>query len=583
MAYASPHAQEEDRLSILEGKVEDLTRSLAAFERRLVRLEGHEAAAGAPPAAVRPAAAAGGAEPEEVLPAPSASDMARLLGLTGRTLLAFGGAYLLRAVTAAGYLPEAAGVVVAFAYALVWLFLADRAGAKGAALSAAFHGATAVLIGLPLLWETTTRFDYLEPAAAGLGVALFAAATLAVAWRRNLQGLAWILALGLPATAIVLLASTHAPAPFGLDLVLLGVAGLGLYYGRGWHALGWWMGLMGHLGGLLVAFGALAQQKGEAAALGVGLLLALAFLASLAVQTLVRGREAGVFEAVQTGLAVAVGYGGAALVAGRLMGWAVALAGALGLLLAAGAYGAAFQLVPRARRAKLLLFSTLALAFTLAGSALLLPAPARAAAWAGLAVLAGWQGVRQRRVTLSLHGAFYSLAAAAASGLLAAAAYAFAAPPGTAWPPLSAGAWFALAAAAVVCALPVPRPAAFWKPYEGLTRSLQIAVFLWGAAGAVLHLLAPALALGQVEGADPGLLATARTAVLTAVALLLGAAARWERFREAAWLVYPALLLAALKLLVEDFPHGRPATLFVALALCGLAFLFAPRLARRAA
>ena len=40
--------------------------------------------------------------------------------------------------------------------------------------------------------------------------------------------------------------------------------------------------------------------------------------------------------------------------------------------------------------------------------------------------------------------------------------------------------------------------------------------------------------------------------------------------------------LALLKLVLEDFPNGRPATLFLALALCGLAFLLAPRLARQA-
>jgi hypothetical protein len=82
-------------------------------------------------------------------------------------------------------------------------------------------------------------------------------------------------------------------------------------------------------------------------------------------------------------------------------------------------------------------------------------------------------------------------------------------------------------------------------------------------------------------GADPGLLATVRTAVLAAAAVLLGWAGRWDRLREAAWLVYPVLLAAGVKLILEDFPHGRPATLFVALGLCGGALILAPRLARR--
>jgi hypothetical protein len=571
-----------DRLSILEGRVEDLARAVDALQQRLALAGEREEGAPAAPARARyePVPA------EEEVPLPSASDLTRILGLTGRTLIVFGGAYLLRAFTAGGYLPEAVGVALAFLYALGWLFLADRAGAKGALLSAEFHGATAVFIGLPLLWETTVRFHYLEPAASGVAVALFAGAALALAWRRRLQGLGWVVALGVPVTALFLLAGTHVTAPFAFDLVLLGVGGLVLYYGRSWHALGGWMALMGPAGGLLATFGALAQQKDEGAALAVGFLLGLSYLAILVHQTLVRDLEVGVFEVVQAGLAVALGYGGAALVALRLGGWAVVMAGALALALAAVAYLVSFWRIPRERRAKLLLYSSLALAFALSGSGLLLPPTARAVAWSVLAVLAGWQAVRQKRVTLSLHGAFYSVAAAAASGLLAAAAYAFGAPADTAWPPLAPEAFLSLAAAAFLCALPVPHPAPFWKPYEGLTRVLQLSVFLWGAAGVALHLLLPAVpgvAADAGPGPEPAFLATLRTAVLVAVALLLGWVARWERFREAAWLVYPALLVAGLKLLAEDFPNGRPATLFVALALCGLAFIFAPRLARKAA
>ncbi|RPH53724.1 hypothetical protein EHM82_07950, partial [bacterium] len=363
MAYAAP---QEDRLSVLEGRVEDLTRSLEGLQQRMVLLE--ERGAAPSPALVRlePAPAI---EEEEIV---SASDLTRVLGFTGRTLIVFGGAYLLRALTAAEYLPEVAGVLLAFFYALTWLSLADRAGAKGAALSAAFHGATGVLIGLPLLWETTARFHYLEPAASGLAVALFVAAALTVAWRQRLQGLAWIVGLATPATVLMLLGATKAPVPFGFALVLLGLGGLAFYYGRGWHGLGWWLGVMGQAGGALAVFGALAQGKDLWTALAVGLLLGLSFLAVFVVRTLVRGGEVEVFEIVQSCLAVLVGYGGGVLLAQRLGGGAVALMGFLGMLLAMAAYWAAFRVIPRERRRKLLLSSSLALAFTLAGSGLLL-------------------------------------------------------------------------------------------------------------------------------------------------------------------------------------------------------------------
>jgi hypothetical protein len=571
MAHA---AADPDRLSILESRLADLARTVESLDARLAALE----ATGPLTLPSGVYAAPVTAVEEEVLP--PGSDLTRILGLMGRTLLVFGGAYLLRALTANGYLPNSAGVLLAFLYALTWLWLADRAGAKGAGASAAFHGSTAVLIGLPLLWEATARFHYLASPAAGLAVAVFLFATLAVAWRRNLHGLAWVAGLVAPITALALLATTHVAAPFAFDLILLGIGGMVLHYGRSWHAVGWWMALMGPLGGVLATFGALAQRRDQVAALGCDLLLCLATLAIVVLLTLVRGREAGVFEAAQVSLAATVGYGGAMLVARELGRGAVWGVGGLGLLLALAAYASAFRLIPRPLRRKLLLYSLLGLGFTLAASGLLLARGPRAVVWSLLAVTAGGLAVRLARVTLSLHGAAYSLAAAAASGLLLTSLYAFVTPATVAWPRPSPQALLALLAAAALCALPVPHPAPFWKPYEGLTRLLRIAVFLWGLAGAALYLLVPRLAGAPGPACDAGLLAALRTAVLTAVALALGWASRLPSFREAAWLVYPTLGLAVLKLVIEDFPHGRPTTLFVALALCGLAFLFAPRLAR---
>src|SRR5262245_64557134 len=109
MAQAAP--REEDRLVLLEGKVEDLTRSLAALQQRPAVSEER---ATATPAALPPprlqrspeAREPAGQTSEEGAALPASSDVARILGLTGRTLIVFGGAYLLRAVTAAGYLPD---------------------------------------------------------------------------------------------------------------------------------------------------------------------------------------------------------------------------------------------------------------------------------------------------------------------------------------------------------------------------------------------------------------------------------------------------------------------------------------------
>jgi hypothetical protein len=573
----------------LELDIVELSRSVDELSRRVAALE----ALTPLPAGPRPLPFPS-PTPAPELPriAPAAApvaadaDLTAVAGLVGRTLLALGGAYLLRALTAADLLPQGIGVLLAFLYALAWLALADRAGRLGNPASAAFHGATAILIGFPLLWEATARFHYLGPPASGAAVGLFAACALAVAWRRRLYPLAWAAGAGAAVCALALVVATHAWVPFTVDLLFLGLAGIVLAYDRGWRALGWALGAVVHAALLLLLVGTQIGNGGAPRGAGIVLALALAlsFLGAFSYRTLVRGAEVTLFEAVLGGASFVVGYGGAALLAGSggVVGGGV---GGLGVLLGLGFYGAAFFSVPRSARRKLLFASTLGLAFLLAGSALVLggAGSALAIAWSALAVLAAWRGVRQSRVTLSLHGAVYAVAAAFASGLATAAAWAFAAPASATWPPLSVAALLSLAAAAVCAALPVPLPAPFWGPYASLTRFLRLAVFVFGAGGVLLHLLAPAIAGRPGSGVDAGLLATARTAVLAASALLLGTAARWERFREAAWLVYPVLVLAGIKLMLEDFPQGRPATLFVALALCGVALLFAPRLAKRAA
>jgi len=76
--------------------------------------------------------------------------------------------------------------------------------------------------------------------------------------------------------------------------------------------------------------------------------------------------------------------------------------------------------------------------------------------------------------------------------------------------------------------------------------------------------------------ADLGVLATGRTAVLAA---WLG---RREALREAGWLAWPILGVLGLKLLLQDFPRGRPATLILSLAFSGAALILVPRLRGRA-
>ena len=72
-------------------------------------------------------------------------------------------------------------------------------------------------------------------------------------------------------------------------------------------------------------------------------------------------------------------------------------------------------------------------------------------------------------------------------------------------------------------------------------------------------------------------LATLRTSLLCAVAIGLAlAGSRWGR-GELLWLQYPVMFLGAAKLLLEDFPNGRPAALALSLLSYGGALILLPR------
>jgi hypothetical protein len=77
---------------------------------------------------------------------------------------------------------------------------------------------------------------------------------------------------------------------------------------------------------------------------------------------------------------------------------------------------------------------------------------------------------------------------------------------------------------------------------------------------------------------DAGLLAVLRTAVLSSLAILLAWSGRRLPALNLRWLVYPLLVVTALKFLFEDLAVGRPLTLFLGFMCFGTTLILAPRL-----
>jgi hypothetical protein len=577
---------DDDRLLRVESTVRELEQAFEAVERRVAGLERQVAAAAQHgQAAGESHTSESGDEPAVLSHAPGGShDVVSVLSIVGRTCVALGGAYLLRALTDFSILPQRTGIVLGLAYAAYWLVMADRAGAAGRRLSGTFHGLVASIIAFPLLWEAVTRLKFLGPEASAVALTLVAGLVLAVAAREHLHVLAWIAVLSTLPTAIALIAATGFVLPFAVSLILLGVATLWLGYSLDWILLRWPVALAADV--VVLALAARVSSGSwhdhPQQVIAVQLCLLTGYLASIVIRTLIRGRDVIPFEVVQSIAALAVGFGGAVYVA-QATGYGVIALALINLAFGVSCYGVAFVFVARRQglRRNFYFYTSLALILVLVSTNVLLEGSRLALTWASLGVLTSWLAWRVGRIALNLHSAVYVIAGAGVSGLLFAATDALVGPVTVAWSPFSPTSLIVLAAIGVCWLIPMSPAAESWGAYSRLPRLLIIVALAWSLGGWIIALVAPALTSTPGGGADAGIVATLRTSILAAAALALAWVGRQDRFREAGWLLYPVLVAGGLKLLLEDLPHSKPATMFLALALYGGALIAAPRLGHR--
>lgn len=569
-----------DRVTDLETRVEELARALADVRARVEALEHGPGRSGARRAAQAATASAAAAASAADVPSTASA-----FAFAGRTLLVLAGAFVLRALTDSGTLAAPLGVGLGLVYAGTWIALADRAGKAGASWSAGFHGATAALIGFPLLFEATFRFKLLSPAAASALLAALTAVALAVAARRRMEGLAWLVALAGAATAgAVALAPLTGRATFpALYVTALGVATLWLGYVLDWHGPRWPMAIVADVLVGVVALRARAEGGGEGigAAYAVQAVLMVSYLGSIAARTLLLGRRVVPFEIFQAAAALAVGLGGAAAVASRGGGAVEVAFGVVSVACGLAAYGVAFAFIERREKgsANFWFYTSAAIVLVLAGTALVLREPALALAWAGAGAVLAVLARRSGRVTLATHAAAYGIAATLAAGLLAHAGETSFAPVDQPWSGASLADVVVLAATLLTAWLASATPRG--RTLDRIPLTILVAAAACAAAGVAIGWLVPLAAGVPGAGAAPGAVATVRTGVWVAGALLLTWLARRDAWREAGWLVYPALAAIGLKILLEDLQRSRPATLFLAFALYGGALIVVSRVRHR--
>jgi hypothetical protein len=383
-------------------QIEELIRTVDDLRRRVAALEQRSTVPVLSIDAELPAA--------ESAPLPEVSPS--LLAHAGRLLLGMAGAYLLRAITEAGILPELTGTLAGLLYAGAWLMASIRTSGSNR-ISLALEGLTASAIAAPLLWEATTRLHAISPSGAAAALAFFIVLGQIVAWKHDHSAIAAITAMAGSITAFALMIATLDPVPFVAALL---VAAVVVEYGAvREHALAWrWIiALAADFGVCLLAYLVTRPQgppDGYAhipivAVAGVQLTLAAVYLSSTAARTLIREQRFGWFEIVQVTAVMAL-----AVVSNLRLASEVG-----GALLAGGAacYFAAFSGAARWIHRNFHAFATFSVILVITGSYLLFRGPAVVALWSVVALAAIWFGERQDKTTLSVHGATYLLAAAA--------------------------------------------------------------------------------------------------------------------------------------------------------------------------
>ena len=534
-------------------QIEELIAEVGELRRRVEALERRSEVSG-PPVEARAAL------PPPAVETAAAELSSGLLAGLGRMLLGIAGAYLLRAITEANLLPQLAGTVAGVLYAYGWLAAAHRAGTMNR-WAAPLQGLTASIILGPLLWEATVRFHVLTPSAAAIVLACFVVLGQVAAWRRDLSLLAGLVAAAGVITAIALIIATLDPLPFAAAIVAAAATvELGASRDRALSTR-WITALASDFYGFLLAY-LITRPHGlpegyapvpVAVAVAILWTLLAVYLASALFRTLARRLPIGWLESAQV-LALAVLAIGTTLEvvhSGTAIGF-VCLASAAGSYLA-------FR---RTQERNTHVYSAFALLLSLTGGYLLFRELALAALWCALAVAAAGLGERQRRNTLRIHGALYLMAAAWVSGLL------------NWYPPMESAAVPAVASA-LTYALTLRLRVKTGMTWQELAPSVVTAGLLcWSlvalATGSAIVSRLPAPAASPL-----------RTAMISAIAVVLAWLGSRRGLTELIWLLYPWMTLGAVKLLWEDFGKGRPATLVVSLFFYGAALIALPRLLRR--
>lgn len=409
---AAPSAHSGSR----PGEIGDLILQVADLRHRVLNLEKRDITAEAPVVAV-PA-------PAPITPVMDLGLSPGIVPVLGRMLVTIAGAYVLRALTEWGVLPAPVGVTLGLAYGLIWLIIAARSPAAGAAkLVAVVNCWTSVLVVAPLVWEATLHLKVMSTATSASVLAAFSLIALGLAWRTGQRIIATIPSASSIVIVIALLLVRDDIVPFSMALLVIAAAA----EFAAWRGLPPGARPFAALSAdcSVLLFSWLMSNHGMPESwvpvsppfvLAAQIALALIYIATAVFQSVARRRTLSFPEMCQTAAALLIGIGGAVLVFHGHR----AMMLALGLVSLAGgiaSYAISFAMFDHDNKWNFRAWATFGLFLVLAGISLPF---SRSGFWILCCVCAavcGWTAQRFRLPTLGLHGAVYLAVGSAAAGV----------------------------------------------------------------------------------------------------------------------------------------------------------------------
>jgi hypothetical protein len=431
-----------------------------------------------------------------------------------------------------------------------------------------------------MLWETTVRFHLISVPAASAILIVFAFLGLAIAWKRSITSIAWIVTLTALGSAMALFRESHDAASWVGTILLVAIAVEFSACRDHWLTLRWVVAVAADLTVLLLTIMTTMEPSsassvapaGAALVLGAQIALLTIYLSSTGDRTIVRRLPITRFEIGQAAVAFLISTLGAL----RLAGIDRAAAAGVGWFCISGAaacYLVSFSFFDRREggNRNFVTYSTFALLLAIAGCWVLFDGTTLAGTWALLAVVSIAAAFLRDRDTLRFHSAAYLLLAVVSSQLAPQAMGRIIGNTARAGISPSTGYLLVLLSAAL-CYSVIVRLGQRAEPHwvDRVEATIAAALTCLGLAG-----LGASVLYDYVSPAAP-----LRTALVTAIALGAAWAGRRWRRPEFTWLAYPLMALSGFKLLTEDYQQGRSLTLFASLILFGGGLIVLPRLLR---